>query len=58
MVVRERDVSEHYLSGHDRVAADDSVSLRGLANCDSELDISGRKTNVFEGSGFVESIVV
>ena len=30
LVVRERDVSELYLSGHDRVAADGLMSLRGL----------------------------
>jgi hypothetical protein len=32
LVVRERDVSELYLSGHDRVDADVSMSLRGLSN--------------------------
>jgi hypothetical protein len=36
LVVRERDVSELYLSGHDRVTADGSMSLRGLSNCFSK----------------------
>ena len=40
MVVRERDVSELYLSGHDRVDADVSMSLRGLSNCFSKSGFS------------------
>ena len=40
LVVRERDVSELYLSGHDRVDADDSMSLRGLSNYFSKSGFS------------------
>jgi hypothetical protein len=47
LVVRERDISELYLSGHDRVTADDSMSLRGLFNCCSKFGFFGRKNNSF-----------
>lgn len=40
VVVRERDISELYLSGHDRVAANGLVSLRGLSNTYSKSDVS------------------
>jgi hypothetical protein len=45
LVVRERDVSELYLSGHDRVDADISMSLRGLSNYCSKSDFFVHKNN-------------
>jgi hypothetical protein len=50
LVVRERDVSELYLSGHDRVTADDSMSLRGLFNCCSKSGFFGHENNSFKCS--------